>query len=678
MQFLCFNLSNRLILCLVVWGATLLNLYGQESLNLDSVEVQYIFQPIEIRVKRNEIPYPISKINRSIILQNPALTFEPLLQSIPGIWMQTGAPNTNRISIRGVGNRVPFATSKLKVYLDEIPLTNGIGESSIEDIDPFLYDGIQIWKSPSSALWGSGLGGLIQLNTAWDDQNTLRLSHQFGSFGQLNSRAFINLRYGHESKHQTILHGQFVKQNGYRENNEYKKKGITIMHRFRANTKLRMHFFGHFIHLKAQIPSSLGITDYKNNPQSAASNWAAVSGNESYLKGLLGLNLRYVINDRWSYQASLFSQFFDSDEVRPFNILDENLYSLGTRQRIIYSINQTDFISAGFEVSREQYDWKTFKVLDQGSQGELLSVQSELRNQQYFFIQYHAQILPNANIIAGLSNTYSNQSHTGNDFNQKSLNPTLGLTYLVQKTGIVLYSSISRGFSPISISDAIDSQGKLNTNLRPEKGWSLEFGLRYASKDKQFSAEISGYRMRISDLFVQKRISEDQFTSTNAGRTHHDGIEVQFQWQPFNKINLLTSYAWSSHSFGEFIDGDKNFSGNALTGTAPHMLYNNIGFNISQKTHLYLTHRFVSRTPITDNNLVFGDAFHIFNLTFGSTISLPEKSSLGLRFGINNIFDETYASMYQINARAFGNSEPRYYYPGLPRHYFVQINYDLK
>ena len=36
--------------------------------------------------------------------------------------------------------------------------------------------------------------------------------------------------------------------------------------------------------------------------------------------------------------------------------------------------------------------------------------------------------------------------------------------------------------------------------------------------------------------------------------------------------------------------------------------------------------------------------------------------------GINNLTNTHYASMLVVNARGFGGTEPRYYYPGLPRH----------
>ena len=38
--------------------------------------------------------------------------------------------------------------------------------------------------------------------------------------------------------------------------------------------------------------------------------------------------------------------------------------------------------------------------------------------------------------------------------------------------------------------------------------------------------------------------------------------------------------------------------------------------------------------------------------------------------GINNFTDKKYASSILINASGFGNSEPRFYYPAMPRNWF--------
>jgi iron complex outermembrane receptor protein len=45
--------------------------------------------------------------------------------------------------------------------------------------------------------------------------------------------------------------------------------------------------------------------------------------------------------------------------------------------------------------------------------------------------------------------------------------------------------------------------------------------------------------------------------------------------------------------------------------------------------------------------------------------------------GINNLLNKKYASGIVINAKGFGGGQPRYYYPGLPRNYFISLNINI-
>ena len=55
-------------------------------------------------------------------------------------------------------------------------------------------------------------------------------------------------------------------------------------------------------------------------------------------------------------------------------------------------------------------------------------------------------------------------------------------------------------------------------------------------------------------------------------------------------------------------------------------------------------------------------------------IQIRKKINLNIITGVKNLFDEKYASMILINAKGFGGKKPRYYYPGLPRNYFISLN----
>ena len=88
------------------------------------------------------------------------------LNQINGIYSHSAGYNTNRITIRGMGSRSPYSTNKIKSYLNNIPLSNGVGEITLEDFGIDILDQIEINKGPNSSIYGSGLGGNIILKTS--------------------------------------------------------------------------------------------------------------------------------------------------------------------------------------------------------------------------------------------------------------------------------------------------------------------------------------------------------------------------------------------------------------------------------------------------------------------------------------------------------------------------------
>ena len=94
---------------------------------------------------------------KAISTQNP-VDFAGTLNQVPGVYFLQGALNTNRITIRGVGARTPFGTDKLRMYYNDIPVTNGVGVSAIEAFDLENLNGIRVVKGPKSGSYGAALG----------------------------------------------------------------------------------------------------------------------------------------------------------------------------------------------------------------------------------------------------------------------------------------------------------------------------------------------------------------------------------------------------------------------------------------------------------------------------------------------------------------------------------------
>ena len=96
----------------------------------------------EVVINANQLPKrlktatgTVNVISTADIDRANTTNIAPTLNRVPGVLMQTGALNTNRITIRGVGSRNLYGTAKIRAYFKDIPLTNGSGETNIEDFE---------------------------------------------------------------------------------------------------------------------------------------------------------------------------------------------------------------------------------------------------------------------------------------------------------------------------------------------------------------------------------------------------------------------------------------------------------------------------------------------------------------------------------------------------------------
>jgi len=184
--------------------------------------------------------------------------------------------------------------------------------------------------------------------------------------------------------------------------------------------------------------------------------------------------------------------------------------------------------------------------------------------------------------------------------------------------------------------------------------------------------------LRVQDLLVSRRTVDDNFFAINAGKTTHNGLEIDLTVDLIKKnamaLRLLGNASIYDHTFDEFIDLDNDFSGNDLTGVPTQVL--NLGLDYTSKKGFYgnLNFQNVGEIPANDANTAFGETYELLHAKIGFKNILGKRLSYDISLGANNILDTQYASQIQINARSFGGNAPRYFYPGLPFNMYGGIN----
>jgi iron complex outermembrane receptor protein len=270
-----------------------------------------------------DIAAPISLISRKEIERDNGTNIAEPLNRVPGLYMHSGTLNTNRVTMRGIGSRSLFSTTKIRAYLNDIPLTTGDGETTIEDIDLGLVERVEVLKGPASSIYGAGLGGTINMKALKAPYNVTDISSEltFGSYGLF--RSVNSFEHGTDAINLRVNYST-ISQDSYRENNEYDRKTLSLLNQIYPGENTTVTFWGSWINLKAFIPSSLDSASFAEDPRQAAFTWGQTMGFEDYDKGLLGANLLHYFSPKWELSASLFGSLRDSYELRPFNILEED------------------------------------------------------------------------------------------------------------------------------------------------------------------------------------------------------------------------------------------------------------------------------------------------------------------------------------------------------------------
>lgn len=649
------------------------------------------------------LPLAVSVLEASTISQNNSINIAPILNSVSGVYMHNGTLTTNRITIRGIGSRNLFGTSKIRAYYEDIPLTNGSGFSTIEDIDMNTLGRIEILKGPSSSLYGAGLGGTIQLipNKGLFDNNNINSSYTFGSYGLQKYSLQANI--GNLKNSANVTYSK-LQSDGYRENNNTKRQTFTIASKHFLSQSDKLVFLGNYIDLKAFIPSSINSDDYINNPSTAAFTWNRAKGFEDYKKWLFGLSWEHQYNSNTKQKTSMFFSFLDSYEPRPFNILQESTSSYGVRTRIISNVELFQKPlnwTIGAEIFTDSNSYETFENLyndfppEEGSvQGNLISDFKENRTYYNVFFDSSYKHSTKTNISFGInfnSTSYKLEDsflidetdYSGNYKFNTIVSPKLGLTHNLS-TKVILYASISHGFSPPSLEETLLPDGLINTNIRPESGWNFEIGSRGNAFNKSLHFDFAIYKMSVKDLLVAQRTDDNQFIGINAGQTVYNGLELGLNHNVINnkgfKIFATHAITYNDFKFKEFIDDNEDYSGNDLTGV-PKFTYNS-SLNINSNIGFYgiVNLNAVSEIPLRDDNSIYSENYQLFNTKIGFKSKESRKFQFDLFIGINNVFNEKYASMLLINAGSFGGNAPRYFYPGESKNYYagLKLSYDLK
>jgi iron complex outermembrane receptor protein len=676
--------------------------YGQmaKAQQTDSLKKKTTdLQTVTIRGYLSE--QPVLRVPASVgVLSSRQLALQPgnslvsAMNTLPGIRMEERTPGSYRLSIRGSVLRSPFGVRNVKVYFDEIPLTDAGGNTYLNALDISSLHSIEVLKGPDGSLFGANSGGVLIINPVnpHADSSTASVGFNAGSYGLIHQNAAVHQQW---KNYELNINQGYQSYDGYRDHSYMQRHYLQIVNRLSYGKQNQLKALGFYSDLQYQTPGGLTLAQLQANPQASRPATATLGGAIQQniairQKVLFGELVNEVnITDRIRNVATLFGSHVDfaNPFITNYEQRKENTYGLRTYFELnsLPSKNLDWKLNLGAEWQQTNAGINNYDNL-QGAKGNPQSLDMVNTNQHFIFTRYSATLYQNLNIEAALSlNYYQFRFRNTFPLNQADLNkrsftpqlmPRVALSYQITNN-FVWRASVSRGYSPPTIAEVRPTNNIINTTLQPESGWNYETGFRLRNRDESVLLDASVFYYRLNSSIVNQRNANETDYFLNAGGTKQLGFELLFSaWLIRQKttgfvrgIQFNESYTLSRFNFRDYNVLGNDYSGNRLTGVPRQVAVSSLQFRFPDAVYIFVQHNFTARIPVNDANTVFANSYHLLQAKAGWQAYANRKFKLNIYAGADNLLNEKYSLGNDLNA--VGN---RYYNPAPLRNYYAGIS----
>lgn len=694
--------SNETIVTVISFGYHTKNVVMTEGLTVLLKPQSYLLDQVVIQGHNSnrkyiETPGSVGVIVKEDLERTSQVSLQPVLNLIPGVRMDQSNLGDARISIRGIGVRSNFGIRNIRIYLNEIPLTEANGFTRIEGFDPTTLGQMEIIKGPSSSIFGSGLGGVINISSEKADSETsAELKSVSGSYGLFRN----NLTYRSSAgKSSYILNYGKQSYQGYREHSADKRDFVSALGRFIPDEKTIVTVFLNHSRQDTELPGAIDLNTFRNSPRAANEQEILKDAGRKQEWTRMGVTYDKEINNRLSFIGSAYSSFHQLDHPLAFAYIRGQYQSYGSRGRLELkdSIGSMKFkATAGGEFLHGINAGKYYVNMN-GQEGAPTQDKIVRALQYTVFAHGELELDKKTLISAGLSLNSMQYAISdllktnGTDFSgKKSFDPVVApriafFRKIYKNTAV--YGSASYGFSPPTDNEISNPDGSVNFNVQAEKGICYELGTKGTLRKSSLLYDFTLFSMFIKDELIPQTIGNYQVVYINAGKTEHHGLEALLQYKYekktgfFREIRPFLSGSLNHFLFTEYMVNGEDYSGNNLTGIPKVTL--NMGFDLKLIRNFYLNTTCLStgKYYITDDNENSVPGYSLLNMRTGWKSRIRPRIPVDIFAGVDNITNEKYSAFINLNARSnTPGSGPRFYNPSPGRNWYagISLKYLLK
>lgn len=653
----------------------------------------------------------VGTLDRTDFERFPDNALTQVVNTLPGVRLEERATASYRLSVRGSTLRSPFGVRNTKVYYQGLPFTEASGSTPLNLLDPSLLGGLEVIKGPAASVYGAGTGGAVLLSGRRPATPGTHVSAGFtaGSYGLRRSTVAIETATA-----TSYLRVAYARQtlDGYRQQSALRRDVLSLDGEWQPTERQTVRLHALYADIDYQLPGGLTRAQFEADPRQARPGTATAPGTvaqRTYYAsrtGLLGATHKARFTERLELRSALYLS--GSRINTPYLIDFERNTLLGGGGRTVLSYRtalagRTLRLQAGTEAQTGFKSARSYQ--NRAGQPGPLRYDDEIRTLTGFVFAQADYELP-AELLLTVGASYNRLRYRLNRLTDAVADPTgpapgyeISRDFRPQVSprvallrefgpGLSVYGSVSTGFSPPTEEEIRPSDGSINQSLQAERATSYELGARGKFWQQRLRYDVALYDQRLRQTITTRTTDLGTQLFLNAGTARQRGVEVALngliwrkrwvrnqhfvsghfqQTRTENSLRAFVSYAYNHYRFGSYQRADQDFSGNRLTGTAPHTL--TAGLDLRQRHGFYLspTVNHQARLPLNDANTAYAAGYWTFGSRGGWRGQLGPLA-LDVFGGAENLGNRHYSLGNDLNA--FGS---RYFQPTATRNWYAGL-----
>ena len=611
---------------------------------------------------------------------------EEALKLVPGLKIDNQADGERvHVSIRGQGLLTERGIRGIKVLQDGLPLNDPTGFApDLFDVDWLTVSHLEVFRGPSSAIYGGGAaGGVINITTADGAADRAAagtaivnlgsygfwkaLAEAGGTAGDVNYRVSVSTNAG----------------DGYRVHTAFDATNVYGKLRWAPSSTFRLNAVVAGTHFFNENAEGLNIDWLRQDRRMANPDALTFNEYQRTNRFTTGVNGQWAFASNQDLTFSAYMRRTGWEESVPSSVQHRTYNTPGAILQ--YSVHsawgaRVNHLTLGTDLDWQGIDDYKHPNLGLAAEGpDLLSDQYIHQTSVGWYALDRLEFSPKWSVMADvrgdhLTNRLDDHLKAGGvdlsgSANFSETTGRVGAAY-APTPALSIYGSWGQGFLPPATEELANnpySQGGFNPDLVPATSQGEELGIRGAAGGR-FSYDLTVFHLATQDDFGRYRVAERPLETfyRNAGDSRRYGLETAMRWLPARGVAVRGAYTYSNFKYTSIKTLFGDFSDQVMPNAPAHQAYLDteyaaprgwvVGVGIDAQSGWY----------VDQTNVAWSDGFCLVNPRIGYRWTRRGYSA-EISLSARNVFNVEYNAFTEPDPD--GNS----YQPGPTREVFLGL-----